>query len=112
MALGGLASITDHFERALKDHDFKAFHGDDASMQPGSSGDLWLHETSVSWLRLRLVVALPGEPWDETEEDFGARLEAVASWVNDHHDFDGLCKEMPQRMHDLVHETKGQMLEK
>ena len=32
------STITDEFKRAPKEHDFKAFHGDDASIQPGSSG--------------------------------------------------------------------------
>ena len=105
-------SMTDEFKRALKQHDFKAFHGDDASIQPGSSGDLWPHETSVSWIRKRLTVTLPAEPWEETEEELGARLKAAATWVNQHHDVEALCKEMPQRMRDLVYKTKGQRLPK
>ena len=76
------------------------------------SGDLWPHETSVSWLRHRLAVTLPAAPWEETAEDFLVRLKAATTWVNKHHDVEGLCKEMPQRMHDLVHKTKGQRLSK
>ena len=30
------STITDAFKRAIKEHDFKAFHGDDASIQPGA----------------------------------------------------------------------------
>ena len=59
-----------------------------------------------------MAVTLPSEPWEETEEDFGARLKEAAAWVNQRHDVEGLCKEMPQRMHDLVHKTKDQRLEK
>ena len=104
--------ITDEFKRALKEHGINAFHGDDASIQPGSSGDLWPHETSVSWMRRRLAVTLPADPWEETEEELGARLKAAAAWVNQHHDVEELCKEMPQRMHDLVYEAKGHRLDK
>ena len=48
------------------------------------------------------TVASPPDPWKETEEEFGARLKVAAGWVNHHHDVEGLCKEMPQRMHDFV----------
>ena len=105
-------TITDEFKSALQEHDLTAFHGHDASVQPGSSGDLWLHETTVSWLRHRLAVTMPAEPWGETVEDFGARLKAATTYVNQHHDVKSLCEEMPQRMHDLVYETKGQRLGK
>ena len=104
--------ITDEFKMALRRHGLTAFHGDDASIQPGSSGDLWLHETAVSWVRQRLRLTLPQEPWNETEEAFEGRLKAAATWVNDHHDVEGLCKQMPRRMHDLAHVTKGARLNK
>ena len=104
--------ITNEFKMALRCHNLKAFHGDDASVQPGHSGDLWPHETAVSWVRQRLRLTLPQEPWNEAEESFEGRLKAAATWVNDHHDVDGLCKEMPNRMHNLVHETKGARLNK
>ena len=57
-------------------------------------------------------LTLPCEPWNETEEEFTGRLKAAATWVNAHHDVEGLCREMPQRMHDLVHVTKGGRLNK
>ena len=66
----------------------------------------------MSWLRKRLTVTLPAEPWEETEEELGVRLKAAATWVNQHHDVEALCKEMPQRMHDLVYKMKGQRLPK
>ena len=55
---------------------------------------------------------MPAEPWEETEEELGVRLKAAAKWVNQHHDVEALCKEMPQRMHDLVYKMKGQRLPK
>ena len=104
--------ITSEFKVALREHGLRAFHGEDASVQPGHSGDLWLHETAVSWVRHRLRLTLPQEPWRETENGFEARLKAAAAWVNDNHDVDSLCREMPQRMNDLVHVTKGARLDK
>ena len=102
--------ITEEFKVALRTNHLKAFHGNDASVQPGRSGDLWPHETAISWMRYRLRVTLPQEPWNETEDELGARLKAAAEWVNHHHDVEGLCKQMPRRMCDLVHETKGDQL--
>ena len=40
-------AITHEFKTALQEHSLKALHGDDASRQPGHSGDLRLHETAV-----------------------------------------------------------------
>ena len=96
----------------MREHGLRAFHGEDASIQPGHSGDLWPHETAVSWVRQRLRLTLPREPWNETEESFEERLKAAAAWVNEKHDVDGLCREMPRRMNDLVHVTKGARLNK
>ena len=47
--------ITGGFKTALRDHSFKAVHGDDASRQPGKLQEIMLHETAVSWLRVRLA---------------------------------------------------------
>ena len=96
----------------MRDHGLKTFHGDDASVQPGHSGDLWPHEAAVAWVRHRLRLTLPQEPWLEAEDAFEARLKAAAVWVNDNYDVDGLRKEMPQRMHDLVHVAMGGRLDK
>ena len=80
--------------------------------QPGRSGDLWLHETTVSWIRERLKRSLPKDPWNETEESFTKRMKKAVEHVNDEHDVAGLCREMPSRMHDLVHATRGDRLRK
>ena len=57
-------------------------------------------------------VTVPPEPWTESVDDYEGRLKAAATWVNDHHNVDGLCKEMPQRMHDLVYVTRGGRLDR
>ena len=58
---------------------------------------------------LATVTSRP-EPWEETEEEFGARLEAAAGWMNQRYDVEGLCKEMPRRMHDAVDRTESKEL--
>ena len=59
---------------------------------------------------LLATVTLPPGLSEETEEEFGARLEAAAGWANQHHDVEGLCKEMPRRMHDAGHRTESKEL--
>ena len=54
----------------------------------------------------------PTIPWQESEAQLGKRLKAAAEHINTHHDVDGLCKEFPERMHDLVHVAKGDKLQK
>ena len=108
----GTGRITTEFKSALRANGFTAFHGEDAKDQPGRSGDLWLHETSVSWIRDRLKRSLPKDPWNETEESFTKRMKKAVEHVNDKHDVAGLCREMPSRMHDVVHATRGDRLRK
>ena len=64
----------------------------------------------VSFYKIRVTV--PPEPWTESVDDYEGRRKAAATWVNDHHNVDGLCKEMPQRMHDLVYVTRGGRLDR
>ena len=103
-------SITEEFKASLVTNGLKPFHGDDASMQPGRSGDLWPHETAVSWVRQRLKRTLPAQPWEETEVEFGKRLKVAGEYVNAHYDVAGLCRAMPKRMHELVHDARGDKL--
>ena len=59
---------------------------------------------------LPATVTLPPGLWEETEKEFGARLEAAAGWVNQHHDDEGHCKEMLRRMHDAGDRTESKEL--
>ena len=106
----GTGAATAEFKWALRNNQLKAFHGDDASVQPGRSGDLWPHETAVSWTRQRTKRTLPKEPWSESEEDFGKRLKLAQNYVNANYDVDSLFREMAERMRSLVHDTKGDKL--
>ena len=104
--------ITQQFAQALRQHGLKAFHGQDAEFQPGRSGDLWLHETAVSWIRERMKRTQPTTPWQESEAQLGKRLKAAAEHINTNHDVEGLCKQFPDRLHELVHVTKGGKVKK
>ena len=96
---GGIT--TPGFKLALGEHGLKAFHGDDAGVQPGNPGDLLVARDS-SVAGAALIAAHLRGGWNESEQESGARLRAA----------EALCKEMPQRTHDLVYVTKGDRLNK
>ena len=103
--------ITDEFKAALDTHNLKAFMRDDASRQPGSLWEMMLHETAVGWIRQRQKVTTPREAWTETVEQFGQRMREIVAYCNDHYDVEGLCKELPERLQELV-DNKGCRLSK
>ena len=107
----GTGQITREFQAALKQHKLTAFMGDDAALQPGSLQELMLHETAVSWIRRGLTWTLPAKPWEETVEDYSARLRDVVHKVNEEYDVDGLCRELPARV-DALHNAEGGKLGK
>ena len=107
----GTGAITPEFKAALADHDLKAFMGDDAARQPGSLWEMMLHETAVSWIRRGLTWSLPSKPWEESVDDYTARLKAVVQRINSEYNVEGLCKELPLRVRDL-HEAQGGRLGK
>ncbi len=94
-----------------REHGFKAFWGDDASLQPGHLQELMLHETAVSWLRFRLERSLPKRCWEETPEAFGARLRACCAQVNAELNVDGLCRAFPERIRKLKGRKGGRLKE-
>ena len=73
----GNGRITGAYQQALRDHRFKGAWGDDASVQPGTLQELMLHETAVSWIRLRLGRTVPAKPWEETRAEHTARLKMI-----------------------------------
>ena len=75
--------------------------GEDASVQPGSVGDMLLHETTVAWIRRRLTETTPPNSWKETRSQYGTRLREVCKYINDQYDVDNLCREFPDRVADL-----------
>ena len=80
--------------------------GDNASAQPGHMQEVLLHETAVSWIRLRLAATVPGKPWLETRGESASRLRRVVDDININLDVEGLCKGPLKRL-DLAIEAKG-----
>ena len=79
---------------------------DNASVQPGHMQDILLHETAVSWIRLRLEKTVPRKPRLETTEQNASRLRGVVDDINAHLDVEGACNGLPKRL-DLAIEAKG-----
>ena len=63
---------------------------------------MMLHETAVGWIRQRQKVTTPREAWTETVEQFGQRMREIVAYCNEHYDVEGLCKELPKRLQELV----------
>ena len=108
---GFCGGITDEYKAALRENGLKSYCGDDASRQPGASGDLMLHETAVAWIRYRERKTLPREPWTETVEQYTARLKGIVQHINNNHDVESLCKEFPDRMQAVV-DNEGDRINK
>ena len=103
--------ITKEYKAGLQHVGLKAFMGDDASAQPGTMGDLMLHETSVAWIRKLMGERTPARAWQETREEFKSRIQAVARHINAKFDVENLCWEVPDRLKELK-DRKGDKLKK
>ena len=103
--------ITAEYKSALRESGLRTFWGDDASKQSGKSGDLMLHETVVRWIRFEERRSLPKNPWAETEDEFEARLRAIAQTINKDYNVEGLCRQFPERI-DMLVERGGQKIGK
>ena len=66
----------------------------------------YLHETAVSWIRLRLAATVPSKPWLETRGEYAGRLRRVVDDINMNLDVEGLCKGLLKRL-DLAIEAEG-----
>ena len=93
--------ITREYKAGLESAGLKPFMGDDASEQPGTMGDLMLHETAVAWVRLKIGRSTPAQPWLETPEQFKARMQQICREVNAEYEVENLCRELPSRLKDL-----------
>ena len=107
----GTGVITEEFKTALKECRFKAFWGADASVQPGHLQEVMLHETAVSWLRVRLEASLPKRSWEETPQAFAIRLRHCCAEINAELDVEGLCRAFPTRIQKLVEAEGGRLKE-
>ncbi len=59
---------------------------------------MMLHETAVSWIRVRLAETMPAREWEETRDAFGGRLRRCISDINDQLDVVGLCRGFNKRV--------------
>ena len=48
-----------------------------------------------------LLFELNTKPWEEIVDAYSARLKTCAAQINAHHNVEGLCKELPERLRDL-----------
>ena len=65
--------------------------------------DVLLHETAVAMFRNRLRRERPVVlPWQETQDQWAARAELVATWLNAQCNLDSLCRKFPSRLQDLL----------
>jgi len=85
--------------------------GDDATNQCGDLQDLMLHETAVSWIRWKMQRSCPAKAWEETREQYKARLQDTCRQINAEHEVADLCRELPDRLVQLK-ERKGDRLKK
>ena len=97
----GTGTITEKYRGALRQHGLQAFWANDASIQPGQLQEVMLHETAVSWMRVRLSKTLPQNSWEETLEAYRSRLKECAAYINGAYDVNGLCQAMPPRLAEL-----------
>ena len=107
----GSGHMTNEFKAALEEHGLQAFQGERAAVQPGKLSDCLLHETAVSWIRVKLSRTLPAKPWEESPLQLLARLKRVAATINKDHNVAGLCRELPSRVR-MLHERGGGKLGK
>ena len=62
-------------------------------------------------VRERMKHKTPARPWEETPEQFKARIQEVCREINAENDVEGLCRELPERLQDLKR-RKGDRLRK
>ena len=109
-------TITGDYESACKEHGFSPWQGTNSKQgphaQPRDIPDVLLHETAISWLRRGEERTRPKKPWEETPKDFAVRLHKVVKSVNENYNVRELALEFPDRLHALVHKTRGDRLPK
>ena len=94
--------MTRDMASALEGIGLSLFWGQDASAQPGCCADMFLHETAVAWIRLKLLTTTPKGPWLESREQYVARLRQIIAAINRDHAAGGLCNKFPGRLDELI----------
>ena len=70
-----------------------------------------LHEIAVAWIKFQEGLTLPRRPWKESRAAFAKRMTRIVAAINANYDVDGLCRELPMRICDLIRK-KGCKLRK
>ena len=68
-----------------------------------------LHETAVSWIRLRLGRTVPAKPWEETRAEYTARLKTICEDINTNLEVENLCRGFQKRIDKLVDREGGRI---
>jgi hypothetical protein len=108
---GSHGTVCRAYKKALDDHGFRPFAGDNASWQPADIADLLLHESVAAGIRKYFR----GNPikWIDNQaknyEVFTARLKACEKHINQHHNLSSLSLSFPKRVKKLLKE-KGRRL--
>ena len=103
--------ITAKYSAALAENGLVPMMGQNARLQPGSLSEVLLHETAVSWLRVRLAETVPTQAWAETREEYSSRLRQCCQAVNSAYNVDGLCRDFPARIAKLRQSKGGRLKE-
>ena len=81
-------TITGDYEAAIKRNGFVTLVGSNATEGPGKQpadiADVLLHETAISWLKMRMARMSPTvrKPWEETPAQYAVRLKGNVSDIN------------------------------
>ena len=103
--------ITAKYSTALAEYEFVPMMGQNARLQPGNLSEVLLHETAVSWLRVRLAETVPAKAWAETREEYSTRLRQCCQTVNKFYNVDGLCRDFPMCVAKLKDRKGGRLNE-
>ena len=52
---------------------------------------------------------MPKASWEESREDYAARLKQVVEGINNHHDVDALCRSFPTRLQKIIASKGGRL---
>jgi len=63
----------------------------------------------AAWIRYRETKTMPATPWQESSEEFGARLRGICNEINQKCDVEGLCRKLPERAQAVVDAEGGRI---
>jgi len=96
--------IVAEYARALREHGFRAFAGDDASQQPPDVPDVLLHETVAGWVRkyLKKEHFNRADGLEKSQARLVDTMRACQRYINQKYDVAGLARAFPARLEELI----------